>query len=571
MHRTLSVGLAAAILASAACGDRTVVAPTSTPTIARVTPRPVPSASDRPFRRTSWPVSGASACDQEGYAGLLGRVEAVDARTVRFTLCQPDGAFLARIAHPALAILDSATIDALASDPTRGTTIAGTGPYRVADWQAGVEIRLARVDQYSGTPPIPGLIVFRWDASAAKRLEALRAEAVDGIDAPDQGDVEDMAGDPSLRLVSRVELGTAFLGFTPSKPFDDPAVRQAISLAIDRTALLDLFPAGSSVATHLSPCGIGGACAGDDWPDTDPTRAKEILKARKFDLTKVYPIHVPGMAIPGLPAPIALATEIGTRLREQAGIETTVDAIDPVDYAAQLAAGTLAGMHLDAIATELADPGAFLGIPAGIGSGKAYGKPDKDLAKAMDAADGSGDPGVREAAFASANQRILAAVPVIPLVHPGSTAAFRADVDAAAASPLGIEALGRMRPGNRPQIVWMQATEPASAYCGDKDTADADRLCALVTEPLYAFGPADAAAEPRLAERCTPDDAASVWTCTLRPGIRFHDGTRLDASDVVASYAAQWDVRHPLHAARPTATFTAWQKLFRAFLNDNSG
>jgi ABC-type transport system substrate-binding protein len=32
--------------------------------------------------------------------------------------------------------------------------------------------------------------------------------------------------------------------------------------------------------------------------------------------------------------------------------------------------------------------------------------------------------------------------------------------------------------------------------------------------------------------------------------VRFHDGTTLDANDVVLSFAAQWDAEHPLHAGR---------------------
>ena len=32
--------------------------------------------------------------------------------------------------------------------------------------------------------------------------------------------------------------------------------------------------------------------------------------------------------------------------------------------------------------------------------------------------------------------------------------------------------------------------------------------------------------------------------------MKFHDGADLDANDVVVSYAAQWDTKHPLHKGR---------------------
>ena len=52
--------------------------------------------------------------------------------------------------------------------------------------------------------------------------------------------------------------------------------------------------------------------------------------------------------------------------------------------------------------------------------------------------------------------------------------------------------------------------------------------------------------EPRLANRCEPSDDATVWTCRLRGGVRYADGARFDAGDVLASFVAQWDRSQPL-------------------------
>ena len=102
-------------LVTAACGgDPEVTAPPSaTPS---PTPTPTPAITELPFAAAAFPASG-SACDAEGYAGRLGRVEAVDARTVRFELCAPDAAFLARLAHPVAGVLDATSFASLAPGP----------------------------------------------------------------------------------------------------------------------------------------------------------------------------------------------------------------------------------------------------------------------------------------------------------------------------------------------------------------------------------------------------------------------------------------------------------------------
>ncbi|MGH2537207.1 MAG: ABC transporter substrate-binding protein, partial [Candidatus Promineifilaceae bacterium] len=57
-----------------------------------------------------------------------------------------------------------------------------------------------------------------------------------------------------------------------------------------------------------------------------------------------------------------------------------------------------------------------------------------------------------------------------------------------------------------------------------------------------------------------------VWTCTLREGVLFHDGSTLDANDVVTSWVVQWDFEHPLHTGNSSA-FTYFSALWGGLLN----
>jgi ABC-type transport system substrate-binding protein len=519
-----------------------------------------------PFTPAAWPESG-SACGIRGYDGLLGQVEAINARTIRFTLCEPDGAFLARIAHPALGILDTAAIERLASDPGSARSLAGTGPYRIDRWDSADAVILVRAGTKSSAAARSPTVVIRWAADGSRRTDDLQAAAVDGIDAPGPSDLERIATLPEIVVAPRPGLSTAYLAFGSGTAFDDTHVRRAIAGALDRATLAEVaFPPGSVVPTHVMPCVIESACAGRAWFPFNAPAAAATIAATSFDLDATYQLHVPDQAIPGLPQPLAAAEEVKAQLGAYLGIKLTIDIIGVDDFNRAVAAGTLDGLYLAGVASELPDPAAFLeplfgSRASGVLALRADGVQDR-LAEAAE----TDDPEARMAAFGKASDAIRSSIPLVPLVNPGSVAAFRADVADVVTSPLGIEPLGAFRPGDRHQLVFMQATEPDGAWCGDQGSADAFRLCALVQQGLYGLAPGTLAVEPRLATGCSPDDDTSTWTCTLRRGVTFTDGARLDAGDVLATYVAAWDADSPLRAARPGGNVSVVGDLFGALL-----
>ena len=155
---------------------------------------------------------------------------------------------------------------------------------------------------------------------------------------------------------------------------------------------------------------------------------------------------------------------------------------------------------------------------------------------------------------------------MIPIAHGGSGTAFQANIDGAHSSPLGNENFSVMSSGGDDQLVWIQNGEPGSLYCADETDGESLRVCEQVKEALYAYETGGTATVPSLAEECTPNDDLTVWTCTLRQGVTFHDGATLDANDVVLSYAVQWDADHPLHIGRD-GNFTYFSAYFGGFLN----
>ena len=588
-RRRLSALVLATLLAGA-CGGDPAVTPAPTAAGPSVAPSATPSLADeRPFAPTAWPVTG-NACETPGYTGLLGRVEAVTARTVRFRLCRPDGAFPARLADPVAGIVDAAAVDAIAADPSVARLVAGAGLYRVDAWTAGDNVRLVRVDGAgtaaaapsggvatapaaepssaspsgsSGTEASPPpTIVIRWNTLSGDRTAALRQAEVDGIDAPDRTDSALIDTIPELVLVPRPGLATAYLGFGTGKRFSTP-VRRAFAEGLDHDALArDAFPPGSVGATHLSPCVVPAGCAGEDWYAFNGPDGVAVLAAAGFDRTVAIPLHVPDAPVPGLPDPMTVADTVRDQLAASLGVNLVVDVMPATDLAAAIAAGDLSGLYLGGVASTLADPSGFLGPLFGTtASGTASSRGKGIRAALLDAAAAT-DPATREGAFASASDALRATAALVPLVHPGSNAAYRADVSGVAISPAGVDPLDAFVPGDRRQLVVMGAAEPGGVWCAGQTSPDAMRLCALVTPGLYAFAGATLDPVPALASRCTPDSGATVWTCRLRADETFSDGRRVDAGDIVASFQAQADPTSPLRAAMPAGSFAGFDALF---------
>ncbi len=173
------------------------------------------------------------------------------------------------------------------------------------------------------------------------------------------------------------------------------------------------------------------------------------------------------------------------------------------------------------------------------------------------------DPKARAKGYRGVNDLLRRHVPMIPLAHVGSAGAFRTDVEGKQASATSTDRFMSVVPGDRSQFVYMQHDRPGSLFCADESDDVALRVCAQLSESLYRHDLPEPALSPSLAERCTPDDDLIIWTCTLRKGVRFHDGSVLDANDVVLSYAMRWDAAHPLHHGR--------QGIFQGFVDRFGG
>ena len=166
----------------------------------------------------------------------------------------------------------------------------GSGPYKVTAVIPGKGVSMEKNTHYwQGSPlgqPSIGKLEFRVIPDAETRLAELMTGGVDWIWRVPQDQAKQLKSAPDITVLSAETMRVGFLQFdalgrTPGAvPFKDVRVRQAVSYAIDRKAMLDNLVGGGARIMH-------SACFIDQFGCTDKgvpryeynlAKAKELLK-----------------------------------------------------------------------------------------------------------------------------------------------------------------------------------------------------------------------------------------------------------------------------------------------------
>ncbi len=487
----------------------------------------------------------AGGCE---YGGYFERIEAVDPLTVVFTMCKPDPAFQAKIAFEGFGIHPSEHLMAGAEGALLETPI-GTGPYKLDSWNRGESVILTANEDYWGEQPLDPTMVFRWATEGAARLLELQSGQVDQIAFVSPDDFETVESDADLQLIPNPNPNIFYVGMTDTfENFKDAKVRQAIAMGIDRQRIVDNFyPTGSEVASHFTPCSIPGGCEGDEWYEFDPEAAKALLAEAGFadgfetsifyrDVFRVY-----------LPEPSLIAQEIQAQLEENLGITAEIMPMESGPFLEAASAGELDGLYLLGWGADYPHPTNFLDYHFGKDNLQ-FGAPHAEIYEPLSEAAQLADAVEAAPIYEGANNAIRELVPMIPIAHGAAADAARADVENAHSRPFG-GVIGSIVDTPDDTFVYMQSAEPISLYCADETDGETFRVCGQIVESLLAYGLDSGDTEPALATECVGSEDATEWTCNLREGVTFHDGSEFDANDVVATYAIGVDASNPLHAS----------------------
>jgi ABC-type transport system substrate-binding protein len=523
-----------------------------------------PSAEEPAAEEFAGDILDAGSCD---YGGKILSIEAVDRLTVVFNLCKPDPAFLAKIAFSPFGIQPKEWIESTGGTGELLDHPVGTGPYMVAEWDRGNQIVFTRFDDYWGDPAPAQTAVLRWLSDSAARVNELKAGTADFATNLSPADYATVQDDPNLVLVPQANPNVFYVGFTNTfAPFDDVRVRQAIAMGIDRQRIVDNFyPAGSEVADYFTPCGIPNGCEGDGWYDFDPEAARALLAEAGYPDGFSTSIFYRNASRVYLPEPPLVAVELQAQLRDNLGITAEVVEMESGAFLDEAGNGRLDGIHLLGWGADYPHVTNFLDFHFGeqnIQFGNAYPEIFTPLAEASSI----GDLATAAPLYAEANNAIKELVPMVPIAHGAPAHAAVATLQGAYYPPFGANEFYRMDPGDD-DLVYVQNAEPVSLYCADETDGESLFACQQVVETLLDYETDSGNTVPELATACTPNDDSSVWTCELRDGVKFHDGSDFDANDVVASWAASMDASSPYHVGNTGAFFYPeylWDRLINA-------
>ncbi len=505
----------------------------------------------------------AESCD---YGGKILSITAVDDLTVEFQLCKLDPAFLPKMAFIPFGVQPKEWLEETGGTGELLERPIGTGPYAVQEWIRGDQVIFKRFDDYWGEPAPAETAVLRWNQDGAARLLELQSGTADFITNIGPDDFDIVRNDPNLQLLEQNIPNILYFGFTRNfPPFDDVNVRQAVAMGIDRQRIVDnFFPEGSEVASHFTPCSIPNGCEGEEWYEFDPETARQMLADAGFPDGFETTIFYRDVFRDYLPEPNLVAVELQTQLQENLGITAEIQVMESGEFISESQEGNLDGIHMLGWSADYPHVTNFLDFHFGRLVTQ-FGDSYPEVYERLEEGGVISDPAEAAPFYEAANNAIKEQVPMIPIVHSGAAFAALASVEGAYNPPFGAEKYYLMDPG-KDTFVQVQANEPISLYCPDESDGESLRPCTQVVETLYEYQTDSGDVSPLLAEECVNSEDGLTWTCTLKEGVLFHDGSELDAEDVVATWSAALDASSPLHTGN-TGTFFYYSYLWDGLMN----
>ena len=217
-----------------------------------------------------------------GSARSLRGVQVIDDHTLEITIDAAKSYFLAKLTYPTGFVLDRENVE---GDDNWLRQPNGTGPFKLAEYDVGQTIRLTRNDGYHLGPPHLDEVQLILSGGSSMLMYENDEIHLTGVGLADLDRVRDPASPLNAELHrAPPAFSVYYIGMNVNEPpFDDPKLRRALNLAIDRQAIASAVMEDRVVpATGIIPPGFPAYSPDLLGYQYDPELARQLLQESSY-------------------------------------------------------------------------------------------------------------------------------------------------------------------------------------------------------------------------------------------------------------------------------------------------
>jgi peptide/nickel transport system substrate-binding protein len=358
------------------------------------------------------------------FGGVVERVEAPDPGRVLFHMRRPDALLPARLAFYGGQILSKRYVDKIGADGLNAHPV-GTGPVQFVERVMGDRLVLEAVPSHWGDGVDVARVVFRPVPDMATRVAALLRGEVDLCTDVTPDHVARIEQHPATRVEEVLLAGLFVLAVNSRRaPLDNPLVKQALSLAIDRSAIVKALWHGRGFVPN-GPIPRGDSFYDDTLPPLahDPDLARRRLAAAGYTGDEVVLESTAGYLANDKPMGEAIVA-----MWRDVGINARLEIVEYSVIAQKAREKTFKGLRWAGPISTLGDPDGMLWRLLGPGGAlDTWRHPRFD--ELGRAAQVSLDPEFRQRAYREMAAISLEHMPWIPILQPRLLYGVRRELD----------------------------------------------------------------------------------------------------------------------------------------------
>jgi oligopeptide transport system substrate-binding protein len=349
-------------------------------------------------------------------------VEAVDNYTLRISLMQPAPYFISMMPHQFFRALHQKTIETFGNKWTDTNNIVTSGPFTLESWKHYDRIVVKRAPHYWDAANVHlDKIVFYLLESNTTMLSLYKSG---GLDATYNHTVPSAWLDKVGQMKDFMDTSEAAIDFynfnTTKGPTRDVRVRKALNMSLDKKALADWRHVHA--LTTMIPDGIFPGYPQPKGDPFDPEKAKRLLaeagyrdSSGNFDPQKFQASEIELIVNPDANN-IPYAEFVQAQWKQNLGATITIRVMEGKTFFTAQTNLDYKGVSRTGWAADYLDPFTFLGIFYTPRGSNGTGWWDPKYVELLDRANRTTDHQQRYAILAQAEQLLLDAQPVIPLV-----------------------------------------------------------------------------------------------------------------------------------------------------------